>query len=444
MTEALLIHPDDILRSEQLRSRERRWRELKRSNPQRAQEIEAFRTQRKKDQLLAALVRQAPLQPPRINWRVGEADFLVRPGAWKSKYDQEWKKDDNPLRYAVQAATDRMQSTVSVVVRIAPGTYKGIQIRTPDQAGKLLPTWEYEGFLPRLVLLAEKANEVLIEGGFAWMSGVGEIWTIGIDCCTQDGSTSCLGSAGATGILRQKNCKSRPPIDPKQLEDYGGTGMKWWMRSYEMGYHTEDCDLRAPCQEHTDYGDNRWMTCHVRTKFGPAGRTHHQGGTRVETGEWYGVPSVWLGTLFRDCEGYGLHAGLGGGSGITVWGYPGIVCIDGWKMVSSSEHPLDGNRCFSIWEAYNYGGTINPDGDAYATNLVYTDRIRCEYPKMDRPLGEVESALEWRCGEVSGNCLKPWIDSPDQWPSGSVGSAYWLPGNYVKIPVKGSTVMQAA
>jgi hypothetical protein len=435
-----LIHPDDILREEQLRNRKRRWLELKRRSPARALEIEAYKRELQRTRIEPRT--KPPLSPPKIEWTaIGEPDFYVKPGAWRAASTQTWTASDQPLRFAVEAATKKLTSDLSVQVRIAPGTYKGIQISTPKTPS--LHGWEYDGVRPRLILFAEQDHKVLIEGGWAWMSGGGEIWTIGIDSCTQYGSTSCIGSPGAEGILRMKKCNSRPAIDQKQLASYYGLGQKWWNRDYEESLHTEDCELLAAAVEHIDYGDNRRATIHVRTKFGPGGRTHMQEGTRVDTAAWYGAPSRWLGTLIYQCEGHGLNSGSGGGSGLTNWGGgTGPFVIDGFKLFSKSEHPLNGNRGFSLWEAQNYGGVIDPDGDGFARDLAWINNFVSDYPQMDRPLGECESIRELHLGFISGNGHKNWIDSPDQWPSGYVGTASWIPGEYKRIEVKGTVVQE--
>lgn len=431
----------DPERVRQLEHRRWRQREIKRK----LREDAAYRARFEEwyRSIVAAPVREdfggRPLNPPEINWRPGAVDFEVRPDAWRKAGAATWDTEGDALRECLQAATAKLASDKRVVVKMEPGIYRSlVQITTPSGSTEL-PSWSPTGNQPTLVLFnADPSKQCLIEGGITWMGGRGEIWGIDITMCTRLGGSAIIGSPGARGIMRLKNPKFIPPIDPDQLPSFGGTGVKWPVRRYLMGLHTEDADWsQCPCQEHDDYSDNPIMTAHVRPHFGPAGRTDMQGGTRVDTGKLYGLPDQYLGIGVFDWESDGLHSGAGGGSGLTVWGYPGIVVFGKGSLRSSSTgNMLAANRVYSIWEATNFNGTIDPENDGYSTDLVWIDGIDVNYPGATRPFGELESVRSALIGRHTGTIPKNWVDCPDQYISGYVGELGWLPGDYQHIAIK--------
>ena len=371
------------------------------------------------------------LRAPVVSWRAGKATHVVSREGWRLASSEEWIPSNHPLRDAI---LDCNTKQINGVVELDPVTDNpsrlpigGAIFHYGEWAEWYRPTWDYEGG-PRVVIrpLRGTSERPLIEG-FAWQYGYGEVWVIGCDLTTEDGASYVIGSQGPTGVIRLKDCNIVRPVDPDQQQEFGGTGIFSAIRTSQVAVHLEDVKFVGAVQQHDLYADNPWFIACVRTIFGPAGRTHMQAGTRLELGEIYGLPSRWLGILILDCEGYGLNSGNGGGSGLTVWGYPGRIQINGFKLVSDSTGALAKNRAISIWKAQNYE-TIDPEGDGYSNDHLVVRGVVIDYPGMQRGAFEFESTRVAIIGDLEGNCPKWTLDAPDMYVSGYVGTLRKIPG----------------
>lgn len=363
------------------------------------------------------------LRPPQVEWENhGPITHEVREDAWREIGSPTWKESPRPLRDAISSLWTKGGEAVAISL-----VSKHIKGALFDYGDNGRPSW-HEDIGQKLTIFPGIAERPLLDGGLSWQEGKGEVRVLGCDFTTEPGGATALGSAGASGVFRLHDCRLVSPTDPKLLASYGGTGIKWGARMYECGLHLDMCDWTAPVQEHSCYLDNPSMLACVDTRFGKSGHTSFQTGTRIDTAEQYGQPGRWLGVLVWNCRTDGLHAGAGGGSALTVWGYPGPIRIKGYKLVSNEVGNMAENRAFSIYRAYNWGGIIDLDHDGYANELFSVEDLVIDYPDMQRGAGEVESLERGYIGTITGNCPKLRIDSPDQWPSGPVGGLYKIPG----------------
>lgn len=361
-----------------------------------------------------------PLRLPHVDWEAGEVVAEVQPG------------QKNAIGKAIVDAMHAGGGTV----KVSAGNYGEQKV---TYYGARSASWDALGMCTTVNVICEDGTTI------AGMQVHGR----GYDLLVQNftltfgtGAQMMIGSTGGDIALRLRDVNAMQPA-------FTNKPIKWLMRPYGIMLQLEKCDFTgAIAQEHNCYLDTCWAVIANKTKFGPAGRTHVQFGTREESATLYYRSERWPGVMIQDCEGVGLNSGAGGGSGITCWGYPGPVQIDGWHMRSNSpEHVITAggdkvvmneNRCFSTWRATNYGGVIMPVASSglYATPFLSIDNVTCDYPSMDRPLGEIESAGEVWLGKIEGKVRKPWIDAPDQWNSGPVGKVSWISGDYARIDVR--------
>lgn len=384
-----------------------------------------------------------PLDVPRVDWRKPKPQLYVDTTGWRTSDAAKKVDSARPLEDAIAFALQHGLKGIS----ISPGRHRGVRVSQVSVADNK-PRWNQNAHVPTVYINPENSSigRPIIDGLTLHGSGYELIYS-GIDFSIATGGSMSIGSTGGDIMLRLDDCGMAPPEEEEQQNAFGGTGFLWWARPYGIGLHIRRGNLKLPVKEHDVYGDTCWAMIFEETEFGPSGRTHVQGGSREQSAEEYYRPNAWPGFLVHNCKGYGLHAGAGGGGGITCWGFPGIFQIDGWQMHSDTvpnedQKKIAENRCFDVWRASNFGGVINPDGDAWATDFVSIDNVFCDYPGMTRSLGEVESAEVAYFGSIDGTCGKKWIDAPDQFVSGTIGRAFWIPGTYKRIEVRGTDVKE--
>ena len=355
--------------------------------------------------------RRVPVIRDRPEWD------LLRPSRMDAEWDapKDYTVSDTP---ALRDALTHCYHDGGGVIELEPGIYHGgIKINTPWFAR---PQWTWADLIPRILLRGK--GSVVIEG-IAWQSGQGEFWTDNIGVMCGQGGTSAIGTAGQVGAWRSRNMRLLQP--PYQAGAYGGTGTKWGARFYGGLLQMESPDWTAPVQEHGLYLDNMAGLVLTGTpRFGPAGRTHIQTGTRQD----FPAPEYFLGVYIENFHGEGLHSGAGGGAGLTIYGYDGPVEINGFVLHSESQGQLARNRALSIWRPSNYGGTIPTNDDEYATDRATLLNVLIDYPGMYHPALEAESLRVLYLGEAQGNCPKWRLDAPDQYPSGELGQLCLVKG----------------
>jgi hypothetical protein len=350
-----------------------------------------------------------PPPPGRDPW-----ELLQRPiHDWDGPVKDKTVQSSDGLR----AAINELLALDGGVIEIEPGTYNEIKLNTP---WPINPTWHWSGSQNRILLRCK--GDVRINGCM-WQSGGGEFWIDSPTLQTNIGGMCPIGSPGQIGQWRMRNPKfvRNPAL---AAGAWMGNDHKWGGRLYGglLDIDGGDWSETKAVEHNAIYADNMAGVILTNCKSGPGGRTHLQTGTRVQ----FPRAARWMGILIDNFVGTGLNSGSGGGSGVTIYGYPGDVVLRDITIKSGSTGNLAQNRAISLWEPSNFGGTWDERND-YATYRAVLHKILVDYPGMQRPAFETESVEALWLGEMEGNCPKWQLDAPDQYVSGYVGAHYFIP-----------------
>ena len=369
----------------------------------------------------------AEVQPGR--YRVRKSD-----GSWPETWVEGWK--------AVGAAiADAMHAwpSLSMIIDVFGFTkndpagdrekaHSGVFFNPPKEKFPARSLrWRWDGVTPRVVLRGRNPDRSHpIVQGLVWQSGSGvELWGQDIDFCAAEGASAVIGNPGQVGAMRLLRCDLLRPVDPDQQQSFYGHGFNWGTRTYGGGLQMTECDWLAQAREHSRYEQNFGFMIAYKSKLGSGGRTNFQGGTRMDTQQ----PESYLGFLVDGCELLDGNSGSGGGGLATSFGFAGPTVIRNTTIRTYAQHPHNDNQAIAIWEASNYGGVADPEGDDFATPLLVLHNIVIDAPYLDRSVIQAESFARGYFGNITGNAPKMAIDLGDQWPSGPIGDWFLIDEN---------------
>ncbi len=369
----------------------------------------------------------------------GQACAEVQPGRYRvRKPDGSWGPWVDHWRAVGTAIVDAMQAwpSLSMIIDVLGFTkndsagdqekaHSGVFFNPPKETFPARSLcWQWDGVTPRVVLRGRNPDRSHpIVQGLVWQSGSGvELWGQDIDFCAAEGASAVIGNPGQVGAMRLLRCDLLRPVDPDQQAAFYGKGFNWGTRTYGGGLQMTECGWLAPAREHIRYEQNFAFLIAHKSKLGSGGRTSFQGGTRMDTPQ----PESYLGFLVDDCELIDGHSGSGGGGIATSFGFAGPTVIRNTKIQTDAHHPNNDNQAVAVWEASNYGGVADPDGDDFATPLLVLHNIEIDAPYLDRSAIQAESFACAYFGSIVGNAPKMFIDLGDQWPSGPIGKWFLI------------------
>jgi len=189
---------------------------------------------------------------------------------------------------------------------------------------------------------------------------------------------------------------------------FGGLGAKWWIRAHGgCALYVYDVDVEFAAQEHFLYIDNAEelvvVNCHNRIAGGKPnfGRTFIQHATRADSSR---PPPAWRGIYLENVTARGIDVSAGGGSAITVAGYPGTVHLKDVRGLGHTGGQHASAGFLAVWAPEGQNSLFLDDRGFAVQHLILEDVVGV-YPEASRPaimisgVGETDVYGGWLSGQ---------------------------------------------